>query len=581
MYCAVQFLIVYATPDNGPEIFEKRALDTKADIYSLGICLVEIITRSEAYSECKGVYSKIARLKMMGVPPLCLLRVTHPLALQFIELCLRSDPSERPTADELKRHPFLDKAGDFDDDEVTLEPLPELPASGDSLENLADLHRNAISLRVHTDAWTPDVRSTEMVEFANVTTPSVLEVATPGAGLLACCVSDQLSPSEPAVGTNGSDDGKGEQNSVPITVSKADISTDNSALGLAVGGKSTPRNNSSKNKFGKEFAALYKGEDVREDRGVQDGRRPTEEDIEEDDNAGASIATTAPSIVAPKQASPPAAVNKGATAHRVVNPTSVSSGYDISSPVKVSLKIGREHTADGEGREVEFIFNPNNDDFEVVAQEMIEELALTLPVHSLADSIAIEVLQTQQSVIRAYSAMEEERRSHGVSEPADFIALSSDSLPAAAPTSHLDVAESPVPQCGQADCRNAPDTTHLRSADKIAPLVDSSAGVDVTDNSVLASSSEQPQTAAEPAAKEALVVISAVDTTGTEASVSVESPRQQDTAPTEDSDSDDDMFELDDEDRHLREEIMRIDKEAGHARRVFEQRIQKHKSIQV
>lgn len=40
--------------DNGPEIFEKRALDTKADIYSLGVCMIEIITRSEPYAECKG-----------------------------------------------------------------------------------------------------------------------------------------------------------------------------------------------------------------------------------------------------------------------------------------------------------------------------------------------------------------------------------------------------------------------------------------------------------------------------------------------------------------------------------------------
>ena len=40
------------------------------------------------------------------------------------------------------------------------------------------------------------------------------------------------------------------------------------------------------------------------------------------------------------------------------------------------------------------------------------------------------------------------------------------------------------------------------------------------------------------------------------------------------------MIDMDEEDRHLKQEIIRIDKESGHARRVFEQRILKHKSIQ-
>ena len=66
------------------------------------------------------IYSKIAKLKMLGTPPLALLRITHPLALHFIDMCLRSDPNERPTADELRRHPFLEKTADYDDDEVIL-----------------------------------------------------------------------------------------------------------------------------------------------------------------------------------------------------------------------------------------------------------------------------------------------------------------------------------------------------------------------------------------------------------------------------------------------------------------------------
>ena len=50
---------------------------------------------------------------------------------------------------------------------------------------------------------------------------------------------------------------------------------------------------------------------------------------------------------------------------QALSPAAVPNRYDLNSPVKVNLKIDREHTADGEGREVEFIFNPGNDDFQV------------------------------------------------------------------------------------------------------------------------------------------------------------------------------------------------------------------------
>lgn len=97
---------------------------SKADVYSLGMCLIEIITREEPYVECKGVYSRIAKLKMMGVPPLGLMRVTNSAASQFIQQCLKTNPEERPTADELRRHPFLESTAD-DDEEATLGTMIE------------------------------------------------------------------------------------------------------------------------------------------------------------------------------------------------------------------------------------------------------------------------------------------------------------------------------------------------------------------------------------------------------------------------------------------------------------------------
>ena len=82
--------------------------------------MLEIINREEPYAECKGVYSKIAKLKLKGTPPRGLLRVTHPLALNFIEVCTRINPEERPNAEELLEHPFLISTPEFDDEEVSI-----------------------------------------------------------------------------------------------------------------------------------------------------------------------------------------------------------------------------------------------------------------------------------------------------------------------------------------------------------------------------------------------------------------------------------------------------------------------------
>lgn len=244
--------------------------------------------------------------------------------------------------------------------------------------------------------------------------------------------------------------------------------------------------------------------------------------------------------------------------------TPIFSGYDNCSPVHVNLKISREHTLDGEGREVEFMFHPSNDDFQVVAKEMIEELALTLPVNNLAEIIHIEVTEAQRSVIAAYAALGEERKSHGASQLESL--LPNDFNQPATLQMTFDCVERSVcvdqkvedVSTMQNSFTSAAINDDIHPRDTSTPAETEIVEITVVPATDCVPSANQTRTSVETAVIKELV--------------------QHDS--TQNDDSDDDLGLMDEEDEHLKQEIVRIDKEAGHARRVFEQRIQKHKSIQ-
>ncbi|CAK7340689.1 unnamed protein product [Dovyalis caffra] len=87
-----------------PELYEEE-YNELVDIYSFGMCMLEMVTCDYPYSECKNpgeIYEKV----ISGVRPVALDNVDDPQVKEFIEKCL-VPASLRLPASELLKDPFL------------------------------------------------------------------------------------------------------------------------------------------------------------------------------------------------------------------------------------------------------------------------------------------------------------------------------------------------------------------------------------------------------------------------------------------------------------------------------------------
>ena len=88
-----------------PEVFDEQ-YDELIDIYSFGLCMLEMITGEYPYIECKGLTAVMKRVTA-GLKPDCYYKVENEVVKEVIDCCIRTNRAERLPVHELLQHSFF------------------------------------------------------------------------------------------------------------------------------------------------------------------------------------------------------------------------------------------------------------------------------------------------------------------------------------------------------------------------------------------------------------------------------------------------------------------------------------------
>ena len=94
-----------------PELIRSQPYTYSVDIWSLGVLCRELAEGAPPYVDLPPLKAHY-KILSIGLPPIVDEDQRSPEFLDFLNLCLRMNPYERPNAETLLKHPFLKSACD-------------------------------------------------------------------------------------------------------------------------------------------------------------------------------------------------------------------------------------------------------------------------------------------------------------------------------------------------------------------------------------------------------------------------------------------------------------------------------------